>query len=338
MDNYLPVLSSIKLPSGDVYYFKDSWARQQIESIVTYNGYLGVTTTELYDQCTTNPIMIAGEWVTAKAGDIAIYGPKEFIFASIDINGVKIDLWQELGDISGLLELLGKMAYNDTGKVTIKPKGKVSAQLFSGAQGSINIEYTPSGEVEATFVGDTRSIQITGVPQGIVQMADIIASIDGNYKPSGTIINNVTVSKSTKDIGTIIDNGTLPVFTINTSNNGVLNADVVPAQENLSLFYDSSMISWSAGTLPTISEVAVLDNVDVTVDSTFDGTTVQITPTFSGSTTTYSGEYTLSGSISAVFSGNSSILSTTYIPSGSISQAEFTGTEEEYTVYPTVEP
>ena len=72
MASYTPVLSSIKMPSGNVYYFKDSWAREKIESIIQYSGYLGVTSTELTDQCTTNPILIASKWVTAKPGNITI--------------------------------------------------------------------------------------------------------------------------------------------------------------------------------------------------------------------------------------------------------------------------
>lgn len=338
MSSYTPVLSSIKLPSGNVYYFKDAWAREQIESIVKYSGYLGVTSTELYDQCTINPILIAGEWVEAKPGDIAIHGQKEFIFTTIDIDGVKIELWQELGDISSILDLLGKMAYNDTGQVVIKPKGTVSAQLFSGVEGTIDIEYTPNGQIEAIFTGSSKSIYVTGVPEGMIQIAEIIASVDGNYTPSGTIRNNVSINKTMTSINNILDVGTLPNFVVNTSNGGILNANVITGNEELSLYYDSSMISWSAGTLPTVSEVAVLDDVSVSVDSEFIGTTVQISPEFIGSSTTFVGEYTPEGSISATFTGSSTILSSTYTPSGSISQAEFEGTSEEYVVYPTIDP
>ena len=337
MASYTPVLSSIKMPSGNVYYFKDSWAREQIESIIKYSGYLGVTSTELYDQCTTNPILIAGEWVTAKPGDITIYGQKEFIFAAVDIDGVTIELWQELGDISSILDLLGKMAYNDTGKVVIKPKGTVSAQLFSGIEGTIDIEYTPSGEIQAVFNGSSKSIQVTGVPQGIIQMAEIIAAADGNYTPSGTIHNNVQVDAPTVTINSVTNVGTLPTLLINTSYRGILNANV-PQEELLNLYYDSSMISWDAGTLPAVEEISAVSSVDVSVDSEFIGTAVKIEPTFSGSSTTFTGDYTPSGSISATFIGSSSTISTTFVPSGSISQAEFEGTQEEYTVYPTHEP
>ena len=338
MSNYTPVLSSVKLPSGKVYYFKDNDAREQIESIINYDGYLGVTTTTITDQCTTNPVEIEGEMVTAKSGDIVIYGPREFIFSVIDIDGVKVEVWKELGYISSLLDLLGKMAYNDTGRVVIRPKGNISAQTFSGIEGTIDIEFTPTGRIEAIFTGSSKSIYVTGVPQGMIQIAEIIASVDGNYTPSGTIRNNVNINKTNININNIISTGTLPSFTVNTSNGGILNAGVMPNNEELSLYYDSSMISWSAGTLPTISETAVLDDVSVSIDSEFIGTTVQISPEFIGSSTTFVGEYTPEGQISATFIGSSTILSSTYTPSGSISQAEFEGISEEHIVYPIIDP
>ena len=338
-NTYTPVLSSVKLPSGNVYYFKDAWAREQIENIIEYSGYIGVTTTPLYDKCTTNPIVIGGNPVTAIAGNIAIYGDKEFIYAIVDIEGVPTGIWQEFGDLSAIINLLGKFAYNDTGYVNIQPKGTISAQVFSGQQGNIDIVYTPEGTIESTFTGSQGTVNVIGVPQGIIQIAEIIASLDGNYTPSGTITNNVNVSLSSATINNLTSVGTLPALTINTSNGGLLNAGIDGVfEEQLSLFYDPSMMSWSAGTLPTTSEISVVTDVDVDVDSTFSGTTVLISASFSGSSTTFSGSYTPSGSISSTFSGSSTTLSTTFTPSGSIGQATFTGTSESYTVYPTVDP
>ena len=70
--------------------------------------YLGVTTTALTDGATTNPITINGEQVTAKKGNIANYGSKEFIF-----NGTA---WQEFGDLSAL----GALAYKDSATGSFK--------------------------------------------------------------------------------------------------------------------------------------------------------------------------------------------------------------------------
>jgi len=54
--------------------------------------YLGVTTTQIIDGSTINPIIINGEEITAKEADWVIYQSKDFIF-----NGTA---WQEVGDLS----------------------------------------------------------------------------------------------------------------------------------------------------------------------------------------------------------------------------------------------
>ena len=61
----LPELSSITLPSGTTYAFKDTVAREMIEDLTKYAKFLGVTTTEIEDGSTTNPIVINGESVLA---------------------------------------------------------------------------------------------------------------------------------------------------------------------------------------------------------------------------------------------------------------------------------
>ena len=56
--------------------------------------WLGVTTTELEDGSTTNPIIINGESATADVGDTVTYGAIEFVF-----NG---EAWQKFGDLSNV--------------------------------------------------------------------------------------------------------------------------------------------------------------------------------------------------------------------------------------------
>ena len=319
-NEYTPVLSSVKLPSGTVYYFKDTWAREQIEQIISYTGYIGVTTTPLTDGSTTNPIIINGQPVTAASGNITIYGQKEFIF-----NGTA---WQEFGDLSAIIDLLGEFAYVDEGEVTIKPKGSINAN-FIGNEGNIDLTYTPSGSVEATFTGENGTVNVTGIPNGIIQFAEIVKSISGNYQPTGTIENTITVSAPTISINHITSKGTLPSLALSALNAGIDQIDV----EQLSLYFDPTLISWDPGTLPTTSTANVVTDVDVDVDSIFIGDSVSIAATFSGSSTTFSGSFTPSGSISATFSGTEANISTSFTPSGSIS-ATFSGTEETYTIYP----
>ena len=54
-------ISKVSL-GGDnrTYYIKDQWARDQIATIGEYKHYLGVTTTALVDNVTTNPVVTIG--------------------------------------------------------------------------------------------------------------------------------------------------------------------------------------------------------------------------------------------------------------------------------------
>lgn len=104
-----PYISKVRLPvSNSYYYIKDAAAREAIEALMGSTAFLGVTTTPLTDQCTTNPIVIDGESVTAVNGNIAIYedstthSSAEFIF-----NGTK---WYKFGDLG----ILGQLAYKDS--------------------------------------------------------------------------------------------------------------------------------------------------------------------------------------------------------------------------------
>lgn len=104
-----PYISKVRLPGSNAYYYiKDAAAREAIEALKGNTAFLGVTTTPLTDQCTTNPIVIDGESVTAVNGNIAIYedstthSSAEFIF-----NGTK---WYKFGDLG----ILGQLAYKDS--------------------------------------------------------------------------------------------------------------------------------------------------------------------------------------------------------------------------------
>lgn len=107
--------------NGEAYMVKDETARERIAALEGGSYFIGVTTTEITDQSTTNPIVIGGEDVTATNGNIAIYGQKEFIF-----DGTK---WIEFGDLS----TLGALAYKDRASGTYTPAGSVD---LSGSQKS----------------------------------------------------------------------------------------------------------------------------------------------------------------------------------------------------------
>ena len=105
-----------KIVYGETTYkVKDKTAREAIAALEGGSYFLGITTTPLADQATTNPIMIDGGEKTATNGNIAVYQKAEFIF-----NGTK---WIEFGDLSSL----GALAYKDTATGTYTPQGTIGA-------------------------------------------------------------------------------------------------------------------------------------------------------------------------------------------------------------------
>ena len=107
-------IKQITLPSGQTYDLVDAGARELISALEAYSEFIGVTSTELTDGSTTNPVIINGESVTAKKGEIVTYGSAEFIW-----NG---SAWQEFGDLSAL----GALAYKSSASGTYTPAGTVS--------------------------------------------------------------------------------------------------------------------------------------------------------------------------------------------------------------------
>lgn len=174
-------ISKITMPSGTTYDIKDATARELIEELAGYSSFLGVTTTALSDGATTNPITVNEQSVTAKSGDIAAYGPKEFIF-----NG---SAWQEFGDLSGL----GSLAFKNSATGSFTPNGNVNVTVTDNAQ------------------GDLSFIESVGLKIG--------GASTGNYTPGGTISTpTITVTPSTTTVNSITNVGTLPSFTATVEN------------------------------------------------------------------------------------------------------------------------
>ena len=115
-------ISKIKLPSGNTYDLKDATARAAIAALEGGSYFLGVTTTALTDGSTTNPISIGGTNVTAKNGNMVIYGNKEFVWYAPASGTAK---WVEFGDLS----TLGSLAYKSTVSLN---KGTAAKVLGTG--------------------------------------------------------------------------------------------------------------------------------------------------------------------------------------------------------------
>lgn len=181
----MPNIKQITLPSGTTYDIVDQGARELIAALEGSTAYLGVTTTELVDNVTTDPsIVVAGETVTAQAGGIATYGSKEFIY-----NGT---VWQEFGDLSAL----GALAFKSSAEGTFTPAGTIGEQTFNGSSSTFTGNYTAEGTVVIS--------EGTGTP---------------NYTPAGTVSQpTITVTPTEGTVNSITDVGTLPTLTTTVEN------------------------------------------------------------------------------------------------------------------------
>lgn len=146
-----PELSNVTLPNGITYDYKDAKARKDIEALTASTTNLGITTTPLTDGCTTNPIMVAGEAITAKVNQTATYGSKEFLY---NAQGQ----WQEYGDLSGI----GKLGWEDSAVGKFTPEGEITHELSKETVQVVKTQMVlPTYEVQ----GETLVIGAGEVPE-----------------------------------------------------------------------------------------------------------------------------------------------------------------------------
>lgn len=356
------LISSITLPNGTTYDIKDAYARQQLETLAgDLSGgmhYLGTTSSNISDGSTTNPVTIDSKSITAKAGDLVIKGNKEYIWSDIT-NG-----WREFGDLGSLKAL----AFKDSASGKTTPAGTVSKPTFSGTQANLSLSYTPAGSVsKATFTGTKGNISASYTPAGNVSIA--LGEGTANYTPAGT----VTKPTFTGTKGTVVINGGTgtatytPAGTISKPNvsvtpssttvNSITNVGTLP-ELTTTVNNEVLTIGFSKGTLPTKgSNTSVLTGASAALDAaptftgtgtrltgeftpaggvsqpTFSGTGVELTASFAGTAGTATGEFTPAGTVSdQTFTGTAGAATGSYTPAGSVSQPTFTGTEATVTV------
>lgn len=249
-----PYISSVTLPSGSVYDLKDQGARDLIAELQENAKFIGVTSTELSDGATTNPIIVEGESVTAKSGDWTISDDtkKEFIF-----NGTT---WQEFGDMSDL----GSLAYKDEASGIV---GVPTSATFTGTNGSVSVSGVASGNINLTkntvTVSSSESGAVTYTPSGSNAASNVSAS--GSYKPEGKVSAPTISIKTAGDTATVTG-----IATVGTLPSAVMPTYTV-SNENLTI----AAGSFSAGTLPTKEEAVVCKVSDAEYEATapnFNGT------------------------------------------------------------------
>ena len=335
-------ISKITLPSGSEYNLKDATARADIESLKgSVTGamhYLGVTTTAITDGSSTNPISVGGKSVTAKAGDVAISGSKEFVYSDTD------NKWHEYGDTGSLKAL----AFKDEASGDFTPAGTVSKPTFTGTESNVTVtvaasasgNYTPGGTVsQPTFTGSEMSSTGSFTPNGDVSFTNknVTATVSkaasgtATYTPEGTVTPTVTLDSTT--VNSITDVGTLPSCTM-----PILTTTV--ANENLTIGWTDG--TFAAGTLPTKgADVSVATGVK-TATATFTGTGARLvtgnisvpdTAEFTGTAGTINVKGTPTGEVSQpTFTGTKVNITGKTTATGEVSQPTFTGTTDTVTV------
>jgi hypothetical protein len=214
-----PVISEAEV-GGVTYYLKDAEARAAIDTISSYTKFLGVTTTTITDE-TGAVVVIDGEDVTAKAGDIVIKGAKEYIF-----NGTA---WAEFGDLDALSDLLGDLAYNNTASA----------------------DYTPAGDVNVTLT--STPVQVIG---SVIDNGTLPTYTPTDATVLGSVTNPGTVPTFEATPGTVLTGvstaGTLPTYTSTSTAvlTGVSTAGTVPSFTSTNT---EVVATYTSGTLPTFS-------------------------------------------------------------------------------------
>ena len=291
-------ISKITLPSGNTYDIKDATARESIKNLTGYTKFLGVTTTELTDGATTNPITVNSESVTATSGAIATYGSKEFIW-----NGTA---WQEFGDMSSI----GALGRKDSASGSYTPKGTVSKPTFTGSATTSTGSFTPKGMINTEYhYASSGGADNEFTPKGTVSQPTFTGSettSTGSFTPSGS----VSVTPTTTTIYSITSVGSVPSWSASVSN------------ETLSF-------SFSAGSAPSRASKTVMTGASASFTGTAGDVSVSGTPSGSVSQPTFTGEKITTWS---EFTGTSSTVSVSGTPSGSVSQPTFTGTSDTITV------
>lgn len=166
-------ISKVQLASGNTYYVKDTEARELIEALGSPTHFLGVTTSVLTDGATTNPIMINEASVTAKSGDIVVYGSAEFIW-----DGAK---WVLFGDLSSL----GDLAYHNIANIEVSISESKDMVLgvdttFTAAASQVSFDSGAGSNFVTGYNND-------GVADSFVEGAFTPASLGEGFYTAGSV-------------------------------------------------------------------------------------------------------------------------------------------------------
>lgn len=280
--NNTPVLDSIQLPGSNTkYWMKDTEAREKIEALVSATHFLGVTTTALTDESTTNPIIINEEEVTAVSGDITIYKQTDHVSLEFIFDGT---YWQLLGGQA--IEGAGALAYKDSASGDYTPAGGVTLSKVNVGAGDINVVTDIDNYLYATLESSSSDGQI-------YVLTNVGASDSGAYASFA-----YNISTSTIAAGSETDAGSLPSLT------SIAVSGLTASINNTTLVFGTGeadvSYSFNSGSFPTYSFESVTNIESITYSSAMtsiytDGTYIRaslqgsLDVTYSGVTGTFAG-------------------------------------------------
>lgn len=250
---------------GNQYDLKDAEARQDIidikSSITGAMHWLGYTTSELTDGSTINPVVIDGENVTAKAGDVvAIIAAEEgkadleFVFS-----GSK---WQEYGSTGSLKALAFKE--NASGDVECAGSNAASAVSFAGTASETVLKAIDSAAVAPSFTeGSFNQGTLPSFTEGEFNQGTLPSFTEGEFNAGSlpSLGDATTSAFATEGVtATVNEESETLIFTDASTSNavtaqGTFNAGSLPSK-GADTFSAGTLPSkdadtFSAGTLPT---------------------------------------------------------------------------------------
>ena len=149
--SYGPYISQITLPSGNTYDIKDAEARELINELASPGVFLGVTTSNISEGSSTNPIIVDGVSTTAHQGDWCLHEETDIsqeppVTSKIAYIFNNTNKWQKFTDMSNL----GGLAYKDSAEGVVSDYVTSANGSFTGAAATLKI--TPSGSNAASSV------------------------------------------------------------------------------------------------------------------------------------------------------------------------------------------
>lgn len=311
----LGYISEVQLPGASgTYKIKDAEARELIQALEDYTDYLGVTTTELTDGSTTNPVTIGGKSVTAKKGNIVNYGSKEFIF-----NGEE---WQEFGDMSALKALAFKDSATGSFVPNVNKTGTVTAKSATLSATAIPLTLSTTAVTGATSfkaVGNPTTGK-AAVTVSYSKATSGTVTVNSSATFSGTIagaVTGVTGGTGTKN--------TASTFSLSESTDGVAVVTGIPSTTTVTggaaTVGSSTVYGLAASTTKYMTGAEELNKVSTTVLTSVTASTNAnaFDASVTGEVLTFTAT---AGTVDTASDGSTSVLSaTTTITTGSSATA-----------------